>query len=303
NEPRNYCCVAFVHYNPRKRRISGGKLEMKRIERKVLLFLVMVLVLSGGITYLALHQSTAGKADNEVLKMTVAIVNEDQGATFDGEAVDFGREFIKSIESDPTHDWYVVSRGVAENGFGNNAYNMMIVIPKDFSEKALSIEDEFPEKINLNYKINATGNKDVVAEAEKTAGAILGDFNRRIIDVYFASVIGNLQDAQKNIGTIVEKEAVYTSTYKKAVHSPLMQYTSQFENIQDNTQVSKDSFDGLKEILLAFEDALQDDVNSNEDYLTVFNDLSNMHELNTVSLKDFSNQLHSLDSGMHNHEL
>ncbi|QUW20790.1 type VII secretion protein EsaA [Sporosarcina sp. Marseille-Q4063] len=276
---------------------------MKKIESKVLLFLCLVLILSGGITYLALHQSSTGKVDDEVLKMTVAIVNEDQGATFDGTEVDFGHEFIKSIERDPSHDWYVVSRGVAENGFENNAYNMMIVIPKDFSEKALSIDEEFPEKINLNYKINATGNKDVVAEAEKTAGAILGDFNRRIIDVYFASVIGNLQDAQANISTIVEKEAVYTNTYKNAVHSPLMQYTSQFENIQDNTQVSKDSFDGLKEILSAFEEALQDDVNSNEDYLTVFNDLNKMHELNTVSLKDFSNQLSSLDSAMHNQEL
>ena len=287
----------------RNRRISGGKLRMKKIESKVLLFLGLVLLLSGGITYLALHQSSASKTDDEVLKMTVAIVNEDQGATFDETEVDFGNEFIKSIESDPTHDWYVVSRGVAENGFENNAYNMMIVIPKDFSEKALSIEDEVPEKINLNYKINATGNNDVVAVAEKTASAILGDFNRRIIDVYFASVIGNLQDAQDNISTIVQKEAVYTNTYKNAVHSPLRQYTSQFENIQDNTQVSKDSFDGLKEILSAFEEALQDDVATNEDYLTGFNDLTKMHELNTVTLKDFSNQLTSLDSGMHNNEL
>ena len=44
------------------------------------------------------------------------------------------------------------------------------------------------------------------AEAENTASAILEDFNKQIIDVYFASIIGKLQGAQDNIGKIIEKD-------------------------------------------------------------------------------------------------
>ena len=91
---------------------------------------------------------------------------------------------------------------------------MMIVIPNDFSRKAVAIDSEIPEKLTLNYKVNATGNKDLKAEAENTASVILEDFNKQIIDVYFASIIGKLQGAQDNIGKIIEKN-VQTTMYKK----------------------------------------------------------------------------------------
>lgn len=91
----------------------------------------------------------------------------------------------------------------------------MIVIPNDFSRKAVAIDSELPEKLTLNYKVNATGNKDLKAEAENTASAILEDFNKQIIDVYFASVIGKLQGAQDNIGKIIEKGINQTTMYKK----------------------------------------------------------------------------------------
>ena len=108
-----------------------------------------------------------------------------------------------------------MSRGVAESGLKNNNYNMMIVIPNDFSRKAVAIDSELPEKLTLNYKVNATGNKDLKAEAENTASAILEDFNKQIIDVYFASIIGKLQGAQDNIGKIIEKELLKQLCTKK----------------------------------------------------------------------------------------
>ena len=108
-----------------------------------------------------------------------------------------------------------MSRGVAESGLKNNNYNMMIVIPNDFSRKAVAIDSELPEKLTLNYKVNATGNKDLKAEAENTASAILEDFNKQIIDVYFASVIGKLQGAQDNIGKIIEKGSIKRLCIKK----------------------------------------------------------------------------------------
>ncbi|MBA5735581.1 type VII secretion protein EsaA, partial [Escherichia coli] len=58
-------------------------------------------------------------------KMTIALVNEDQGAKFQGEEVEFGNQFVKSIEKDDQHEWYVVSRGVAESGLKRDVYNMM----------------------------------------------------------------------------------------------------------------------------------------------------------------------------------
>ncbi|MGR5985689.1 type VII secretion protein EsaA [Bacillus cytotoxicus] len=107
--------------------------------------------------------------------MAVALVNEDEGTVFEGNKIAFGDQYINNINKDQNHQWYVVSRGVAESGLKNNNYNLMIVIPNDFSRKAVAINSESPEKLTLSYKVNAIGNKELKAEAEKT-GRI--DFRR-----------------------------------------------------------------------------------------------------------------------------
>ena len=268
------------------------------MERSVLLFLIFVLVLASGSTYLALNQAKKSKDNEADQKMTVALVNEDQGAEFNGDNYQFGNEFIKNIEKDDQQDWFVVSRGVAENGLKRNVYNMMIVIPNDFTKKALSIESKTPEQVVVNYKINATDNSNLKATAEKTASSILGEFNRRIIDVYFASVLGNLHEAQDNIGTLVQKEQFYTNVYNNSIHRPLAGYTSQFGAVQTNTKVSKDSFQGLQDILKDFEKNIGQGVQTGNNYQSGFKDFTNLQAANVLASNDFSEQLMAFDSQM-----
>jgi len=276
---------------------------MKKFERGVLLFLILVLMLSSGSSYLALNQASKSKNNKDDQKMTVALVNEDQGAKFNGDNYEFGNEFIKSIEKDSQHDWYVVSRGVAENGLKRNVYNMLIVIPNDFTQKALSIDSKSPEKVILNYKINASENSNMKAKAEKTASSILEEFNRRIIDVYFASVLGNLHDAQDNISTLVKKEQLYTNIYTHDIHRPLEGYASMFGAVQDKTNVSRDSFKGLQDILKEFESNEGEGVQTSKTYQSSFMDFTKMNAANTLVSKGFSDQLNDLDSKMNQSEV
>src|SRR5699024_12767809 len=144
-------------------------------------------------------------------------------------------------------DWYVVSRGVAENGLDRGTYDMMIVIPNDFSQRALSLNDDSPEQVVLDYKINASENDKVQAQAEDTASSILNDFNRRIIDVYFASVIGNLQDAQDNITTLVEEEEEHTSKYNSSINSTISEYYDQIMKVEKYTVASMSIFEYVRD--------------------------------------------------------
>ncbi|WP_066057204.1 type VII secretion protein EsaA [Robertmurraya korlensis] len=276
---------------------------MKKVERSILLFLVLVLVLSSGGSYVALNSATKSNTSEDNQKMTVALVNEDQGADFNGQKYEFGKEFIKSIEKDEEHNWYVVSRGVAESGLERNSYNMMIVIPNDFTQKALSIDSQSPEQVVLNYKINASDNSNFKAKAEKTASAIIGDFNRRIIDVYFASVIGNLHEAQDNISTIIKKEQLYTSVYNNAIHGPLEGYTSQFGAVQSNTNVSRESFKGFQDILKDFENNLGLGVQTGKEYQSTISDYNKMKATNALVSNNFSVQLSDFSSQMKNKDL
>ncbi|MCC2538842.1 type VII secretion protein EsaA [Bacillus paranthracis] len=271
---------------------------MKKFKWSILLFIILALVLSTGISYLALNQNVKKANENTTPKMTVALVNEDQGTVFEGNKIAFGDQFVKNVNKNTKQEWYVVSRGVAESGLKNNNYNMMIVIPNDFSRKAVAIDSELPEKLTLNYKVNATGNKDLKAEAENTASAILEDFNKQIIDVYFASIIGKLQGAQDNIGKIIEKGTAQTTMYKKDVHSPLANYTNQFKTVQDYTGISVNSFKGFQDVLKEFGQALDEGNKSNNTYLEGFNNFQKMQTDNNLLANNFTNQFNQYMSDM-----
>ena len=271
---------------------------MKKFKWSILLFIILALVLSTGVSYLALNQNVKKANENTTPKMTVALVNEDQGTVFEGNKIAFGDQFVKNVNKNTKQEWYVVSRGVAENGLKNNNYNMMIVIPNDFSRKAVAIDSEIPEKLTLNYKVNATGNKDLKAEAENTASVILEDFNKQIIDVYFASIIGKLQGAQDNIGKIIEKGNVQTTMYKKDIHSPLANYTNQFKTVQDYTGVSVNSFKGFQDVLKGFGQALDEGNKSNSTYLDGFNNFQKMQNDNNLLANNFTNQFNQYMNDM-----
>ncbi|WP_257152099.1 type VII secretion protein EsaA [Bacillus pseudomycoides] len=271
---------------------------MKKIKWSILLFIILALVFATGTSYLALNKKLKKEDEKSTPKMTVALVNEDQGTEFEGNKIAFGDQFIKNINKDNNQQWYVVSRGVAENGLKNNNYNMMIVIPNDFSRKAVSIHAEAPEKLTLSYKVNATGNKELKTEAEKTAASILEDFNRRIIDVYFASIIGKLQAAQDNIGTIVDKEQAHMKVYKTDVHNPLANYTQQFKTVQDYTGVSVNSFKGFEGVLQRFGQTIDEGAKSNATYLGGFDNLQNLQTGNNLLANNFSNQLNQFNSDL-----
>ncbi|SEM82630.1 type VII secretion protein EsaA, N-terminal domain-containing protein [Terribacillus saccharophilus] len=272
---------------------------MKKFDKRWILFLVLIVLLASGLSYLTLHQETTKTAEQpKTQNMSVALVNEDQGSTFNGTDLAFGDAFVSSVSENENHEWFVVSRGVAESGLKNNTYDMMIVIPNDFSEKSLNITAEAPEQVVLQYKINASENPRMKEEAEKTASDILNDFNRRVIDVYFASIIGNLQNAQDNIGQMVNRQAAYTNSYNSNVFQPLSGYTDQFGMVRENTEVSKDSFTSFGELLASYEEQLVDETQLGEGFVSNLDDVMNLKETNNTNLVNFHDQMNQFSQGL-----
>lgn len=272
---------------------------MKKFDKRWILFLVLIVLLASGLSYLTLHQETTKTAEQpKTQNMSVALVNEDQGSTFNGTDLAFGDAFVSSVSENENHEWFVVSRGVAESGLKNNTYDMMIVIPNDFSEKSLNITAEAPEQVVLQYKINASENPRLKEEAEKTASDILNDFNRRVIDVYFASIIGNLQNAQDSIGQMVNRQAAYTNSYNSNVFQPLSGYTDQFGMVRDNTEVSKESFTSFGELLASYEDQLVDESQLGEDFVSNLDEVMNLKETNNTELVNFQDQINQFSQGL-----
>lgn len=275
-------------------------IQVKKIKWSVLAFLVLALLLSAGTSYLALEQNAAKKEDSaETKKMSIALVNDDIGyRTADGERIDFGDKFTAKVLKQTDHKWATTSSGFAENGLKNRVYDMIIFIPTNFSEAAMSMTSANPEKVKITYRISETGNKDVTAEAERAAAKVLEDFNKEIIDVYFASILTNLHGAQDSIKKLVDKEETYGSVYNTNVNSPLSNYTQQFKTVQDYTGMSKDSFKGLQDILKGFGTGLMEGTKVNETYFQSLEKLAKSQEANALVSKSFAEQMSNNDTAM-----
>lgn len=69
-------------------------------------------------------------------RLPVAVVNEDSGATFNGQRIQAGQQLESQLRKNDDFQWSFVSATKAQDGLEDNQYFMVITIPKDFSSDA-----------------------------------------------------------------------------------------------------------------------------------------------------------------------
>lgn len=278
---------------------------MKKIKWSVLAFFVLALLLSAGTSYLALEQTSVKEESVGITKkLSIAIVNQDEGITVDGKEFNFGKELTDSVVKKKDQEWQTPPNSrYAEMGLKSGVYDLMITIPVGFSKQTMSPLDSAnqsgnAEKAKLIYQISKTGNKDAEAEAERVALEKLNELNGQVIDVYFSTILASLHSAQDSIKKLVDKEETYGSVYNDHVNSPLSNYTQQFKTVQDYTGTSKESFRGLQDILKGFGTGLADGTKVNETYFQSLEKLAKNQETNALVTKSFAEQMTQNDSAM-----
>ncbi|HEY0186388.1 MAG TPA: type VII secretion protein EsaA [Cellulomonas sp.] len=178
----------------------------------VALLALVLLPLNGGY-----QRGVAAARVQEQVLLEVALVNEDVGATFGGETVNLGRGFVTQVESDASASWHVVSRGVAESGLGAGGYQLVVVIPAGFSGTLLDLELEEPSPIAVTYQANGGGSTRIETIAASKGAEIVASLNAQLVDMYVASILGNLRQAQDNVRLLVGAGTESTTTFVDTV--------------------------------------------------------------------------------------
>ncbi|MFC7373256.1 YhgE/Pip family protein [Fictibacillus iocasae] len=155
---------------------------------------MLVPVVYGGI----LLSATWGPYDN-LSNLPVAVVNDDQGAVLNGNAVHVGEELVNKLREGEAVGWRFVDSGQAMRGLENNEYYMVIRIPKDFSEKVTTVMEPNPQKLKLEY-IQNEGLNFLASQVTKTAAErIREQLANTITEQYTATVFSGLEDAAGGI--------------------------------------------------------------------------------------------------------
>lgn len=156
------------------------------------------------------YANTAGVA--------VAVTNLDRGATAEGKSFNVGDEIIKSLEENDKLGWVFVDEEPAIKGVEHGDYYAAIIIPENFSERLVSVLDDYPEQPVLDYyineKINAIAPKVTNAGASGIVESIQSGFvkvtNEAIFSVFNEIGIeleSNRTEIERFVETVYELEA------------------------------------------------------------------------------------------------
>ena len=100
----------------------------------VLLVLVLLLALAGIVKPQSTSRTSStqehSSAKNDV---SIAIVNEDSGTTYNGDQVSMANVLIDSFAKTTPYKVETVSRSTAEKGLENGNYQVMVIMPSHFS--------------------------------------------------------------------------------------------------------------------------------------------------------------------------
>ncbi|KGX92849.1 membrane protein [Pontibacillus halophilus JSM 076056 = DSM 19796] len=91
-------------------------------------------------------------------ELPVAVVNEDEGATYQDKQLHVGEELITNLKDSKDFNYHFVTKDEAYAGIENQDYYMLIEIPNDFSQNATTLLDEEPQKLELSYIPNESFN-------------------------------------------------------------------------------------------------------------------------------------------------
>lgn len=246
----------------------------------ILLCLGLITTTSALVYFTFLDKNLYQTTETTSSRIRYVLVNEDEGAQFQGKTFQLGADFVTMINQDSENSWETASRTMAQNGIDNDLYDVVIIIPKGFSEDLLSLESIDPSKATLEYIIREGQNAAANHQIQMQANQVLASFNQRVIQMYFSSILGNLTEAQNTVSRIVRNETTHTNTLISQIQTPFSDFPSSFESIyalSNQLKIQNDLFDSQQE---TFVKAMQELLNSNSTALTTTSEsVTNSEEL------------------------
>ena len=236
----------------------------------------------------------------ENTKLNIAVVNEDKAVKLNDKEYNLGASYVKNIERDNSQNWSVLPRGAAESGLADGKYQLMIVIPSDFSEKVLEVNAVNAEKTTITYKVNAAGNSQVENEANKVAKDIVSDLNSQLVDMYMVSILSNLYTAQKNVETSNKIQSTNIGSYRSNLLESALDSKNIFPGLYSLSTSSVESNNALKTLLESYTQAFDQLSQTQDQYGQNFDLLIKQRSADKISHEEFMSQLMAMNQSVVN---
>ena len=126
--------------------------------------------------------------------LPVAVVNEDEGAEFEGENLQIGKELADKLEDSDEFEFHVVSKEEGYKGLENRDYYLLVEIPENFSENATTILDDEPKKLEIKYVPNESTNFLSAQIGESAMKEVKAEISKKIIETYAETMFDSITE-------------------------------------------------------------------------------------------------------------
>jgi type VII secretion EsaA-like protein len=253
----------------------------------VVILLVMLIFMNRDYTDISAKKAQ----EEENTRLNIALVNEDAGARQNNSEYNLGADYVKKIEKDVTYNWFTVSRGIAENGLKNGTYNLLVTIPSNFSSKLLDLDSPAPEKVRVNYKINANGNATLENESKSVGRKIVNDLNQQLVDLYVVSILDNLFTAQQNIEKVYKNQTSSVQEFQNVLYQPTLNFKDYLPAITSQSKNALQANDLLANTLTGHIQGTDSLVTSHQDYSSLLEKLLQDRADGNLTYAEFTKQL------------
>ncbi|WP_339011724.1 type VII secretion protein EsaA [Lactococcus garvieae] len=255
------------------------------------------------LSYIGFKSESIQQTSNEkTKKMQYVLVNEDKGTVFEGKKYSLGTDFVTLINQDTANRWETTTRDIANRGVEEGQFDAQIIIPQDFSARLLSLQSIHPEQALVEYQVREGQNELTNQAIQGKVNDVLKDFNQRIVQMYFSSIVGNLTEAQQNVNQMVGLETTHKNSLEKTIYLPFKEVPTNFESVIDTASIldeenkqftsEQEAFvESVKQLMETNTTSLEENSKSTEDIQKSVDDYADeANEKLETSIKQFNEQ-------------
>ncbi|MCY7789149.1 YhgE/Pip domain-containing protein, partial [Bacillus inaquosorum] len=166
----------------------------KKLLIPIIAILFVPLIYSG--VFLKAYWDPYGTVD----QLPVVVVNQDKGATYEGEKLQIGDDLVKELKDNKNFDWHFSSDlDQSLKDLLNQKYYLVVEIPEDFSKNASTVLDKNPKKLDLKYHTNAGSNYVGATIGEKAIDKLKASVSKEVTEQYTKVIFDNFKDIAKGL--------------------------------------------------------------------------------------------------------
>lgn len=174
-------------------------------------------------------------------ELKVAVVNNDIGATLNGENVNLGQEIIDNLKNNKQMGWQFVTEEEANKMIKEGKYYASITIPQNFSKDLTSIVTENIKKGDIIYTVNEKINAIAPKLTDKGATGVQQQITKEIVKVVSDTIFG----AGNKIGVELENQIPKISS----IYNGLVEVQNQFDNINETVNTASEGAQKIKDLI------------------------------------------------------